>query len=279
MKNSIKLFDKELREFEQYIKDKKNFAFVRFSDGELFILQNKKVILSSNQYQTGDTIGRGTYTQEEQKEFLPEKHQHFRELLLDSFVYDDRNFYKGISCRCCVGKDNFIWQLRTIYNNKEKVQNAALAEYSNLTWSNLFLNNNYKYYIENIVPLFSQFDVYLIVNEMADITTLPFYSNIKQDFRVGSNCIINNLDLAQQLPQYIQDNNIKNSLFLFSASSLSNVVTYECYKTNKNNIYLDIGTTLNPYMKGMEGWRYSRDYLTNYWFNKKNNIGERVCVW
>ena len=186
MKNSIKLFDKELREFEQYIKDKKNFAFVRFSDGELFILQNKKVILSSTQYQTGDTIGKGTYTQEEQKEFLPEKHQHFRELLLDSFVYDNKSFYKGISCRCCVGKDNFIWQLQTIYNNKEKVQNAALAEYSNLTWSNLFLNNNYKYYIENIVPLFSQFDVYLIVNEMADITTLPFYSNIKQDFRVGS---------------------------------------------------------------------------------------------
>lgn len=279
MKNSIKFFDKELQKFEQYIKDKKNFAFLRFSDGELFILQNKKVVLSNNQFQTGNKVGAGTYTQEEQKEFLPEKHQHFRQLLLDSFLYDNSNFYKGISCRCCVGRDNFIWQLRTIYNNKEKVQKAALAEYSNLTWSNLFLNSNYRYYIENIVPLFSQFDVYLIANEMADITELPFYNNIKQDFRVGSNCIINNLDLAEQLPLYIQDNNINNSLFLFSASSLSNIVTHECYKVNKNNIYLDIGTTLNPYMKGMEGWKYSRDYLTNYWHGSANNIGERVCVW
>ena len=64
MKNSIKLFDKELREFEQYIKDKKNFAFVRFSDGELFILQNKKVILSphSATFTKECTVNMGTQT-------------------------------------------------------------------------------------------------------------------------------------------------------------------------------------------------------------------------
>ena len=93
MKNSIKLFETELQKFEQYIKNKKNFAFVRFSDSEIFILQNKKVILSNNQYQTGNKTGHGTYTQEEQKEFLPEEHQHFRKLFSRTFDPKDTGRY------------------------------------------------------------------------------------------------------------------------------------------------------------------------------------------
>ncbi len=279
MKNLTKKFDSELIKFKTFIENKKNFAFTRFSDGELFVLQNQKVILADNYFITGTTQNSGRYTIEEQKEFLPDKHQDFRELLIKTFLYNDESFYKGICCRCCVGKDNFIWQLRNLYTDKEDIQKAAYAEFENLTWANLFLNANYKYYIENVVPLFSNFDVYIIVNEIADITGLPFYNNIKKEFRVGKNCMINNINLVETIPNYIRDNNINNSLFLFSAASLSNVVTHACYKTNKNNIYLDIGSSLNPYMKGMDGWKYSRDYLTNYWENKSSNIGERVCIW
>ena len=279
MKNLTKKFDKELVKFASYIADKKNFAFTRFSDGELFVLQNKKVVLADNYFITGDIQSTGKYTVEEQKEFLPEQHQSFRQLLIDTLLYNDDTFYKGICCRCCVGRDNFIWQLRTMYSTKEDIQKAAYAEFDNLTWSNLFLNANYKYYIENVVPLFSNFDVYIIVNELADLSGLPFFNNIKKVFRVGKNCMINNIDLVDTIPNYIKQHNINNSLFLFSAASLSNVITHACHKVNKNNIYLDIGSSLNPYMKGMDGWRYSRDYLTNYWENKNNDIGERVCIW
>jgi len=275
----MKTFADEIKKFRDLLVNKTNFAFTRFSDGELFVLQNKEVILGEDFYVTGAIKGHGIYTKEEQKEFLPEQHKDFRKLLIDAFLYDDESFYKGINCRCCNTRTDFVWQFRVMYDNKEDIQKGINGEFENLTWSNLFLNSNYKFYIENVVPLFSNFDVYIIVNEIADLTELPFYNNIQQDFRVGTNCMVNNIDLINTLPDYIQKNNINNSLFLFSAASLSNVATHACYKTNKNNIYLDIGSSLNPYMKGMEGWKYSRDYLTNYWFNNKNTIGERVCIW
>ena len=63
------------------IKNKENFAFTRFSDGELFILQNKTVILANDHYVTGDIKGPNIYTEEEQKEFIPEKHGFFKEKL------------------------------------------------------------------------------------------------------------------------------------------------------------------------------------------------------
>ena len=119
----------------------------------------------------------------------------------------------------------------------------------------------------------------IIVNENAELNMLPFYGNIKEVFRIGSNCLINNLNLKDEIPHYINKNKIKNSLFLFSASSLSNVVIHHCYLANPENIYFDIGSTLNPLMKGMEGWKYNRDYLKNYWMNGKSQIGDRICVW
>ena len=36
------------------LKNKEHFAFSRFSDGELFIMQNKELILADNYYKIGD---------------------------------------------------------------------------------------------------------------------------------------------------------------------------------------------------------------------------------
>ena len=33
------------------------------------------------------------------------------------------------------------------------LQKAAYSEFENLTWANLFLNANYKYYIENVITM------------------------------------------------------------------------------------------------------------------------------
>ena len=61
MKNFNDAFDSLLNK----IKNKENFAFTRFSDGELFILQNKTVVLADNHYITGDIKGPNRYTKEE----------------------------------------------------------------------------------------------------------------------------------------------------------------------------------------------------------------------
>ena len=50
----FKDFHKDFNELLRMLKEGENFAFTRFSDGELFILQNKTLVLADNHYITGD---------------------------------------------------------------------------------------------------------------------------------------------------------------------------------------------------------------------------------
>ena len=92
----MKTFKSEFDKLLGMLKDNKNFAFSRFSDGELFIMQNKKVVLAKDHYITGDIKGPNIYTEEEQKEFLPERDQFYREKLIECFKHTQSNYFKGI---------------------------------------------------------------------------------------------------------------------------------------------------------------------------------------
>jgi hypothetical protein len=246
---------------------KENFAFTRFSDGELFILQNKTLILAEDHYVTGEIRGPNVYTKEEQKEFLPQEHGFFRDKLMECYLHNQDNFYKGI----CTGTDphvgdkNFAWLIE-----------KHGGDHENLTFSNLLINANYKRFIEEMVPLFSNRDVIYVANENANVSKLPF--EIKKHFTVGSNCMINDYQIAEEIKKYIDDNNLKDYIILCSAASLSNVVTYECFKNNSNNTFLDIGSCLNPLLE-LEGWKYTRGYLTSYWLNADSPFGSQVDIW
>ena len=50
-------FSQEFDKFLGKLQRKENFAFARFSDGELFILKNQKVVLAENYFITGDRLG------------------------------------------------------------------------------------------------------------------------------------------------------------------------------------------------------------------------------
>ena len=262
-----KEYKKEFDKFLQKLRIGENFAFVRFSDGELFIMQDKKVVLAENHYVTGDIIGKNIYTKEEQKEFDPTKHQFYRQKLIESYKYKQDNYYKGIctSSDAHVGSKSFEYQI-------------ALhgGDHETLTFSNLLINANYKRFIEEMIPIIAQREIIYVVNELADTERLPF--KIKKKFLVGSNCMINNYDTAKKVKDYIKENDINNHIILCSAASLSNYVIYECFKDNPNNTFLDIGSCLNPLLN-LEGWKYTRGYLTDYWTNNKSHFGEQVDVW
>ena len=67
---------------------------------------------------------------------------------------------------------------------------------------------------------------------------------------------------------------IINHVFLFSASSLSEVLIHELYKVNDKNTYIDVGTTLHPYM----GLDIARDYLKAYHQNFPHPDLKNSCV-
>lgn len=260
MKNYHKEFDK----FLQKLENKENFAFARFSDGELFILRNETVILAENHFVTGARKGAGVYPKEEQKEFLPEKHGFYQKKLVECFQHKMPEYYKGICCRNDVGEDAFFWQKNLNGGDKD------------LTFANLLINRNYRRFIEEIVPVLAKRDIIYVVNEAANLEKLPF--KIKKDFRIGSNCMIDNYDMIDEIKNYIRDNDIKDHVILCSAASLSNFIIRDCFEDNSNNTFLDIGSCLNPYLE-LEGWKHTRGYLTHYWLNSGSPYGEQVDIW
>jgi len=258
-------FTEEFDKLLDKLKTGENFAFVRFSDGEMFIMQNKQVTLAENHFVTGDRKGAGRYPAEEQKEFLPEKHQFYREKLIDALKFSKENYLKGICCRQDVGEEAFQWQKDLAGGNEE-----------NLTFANLLINNNYKRFVEELVPLLRDRKVLYVANEAADTDRLPF--EVKEVFSIGSNCMIDDYHVVEEVKEYIEKNNIKDHVILCSAASLSNYIIHECFKENSENTFLDIGSCLNPYL-GLEGWKYTRGYLTHYWLNSGSPYGTQIDTW
>ena len=249
------------------VKSGENFAFTRFSDGELFIMQNKTVVLADNHYITGDIKGPNKYTKEEHKEFYPERHQFYREKLIECYKHNQENYFKGI-CTATdghVGKVNFDWMI-----------DFHGGDHPNLTFANLLINANYKRFVEEMVQNFANRDIIYVVNELADTSKLPF--DIMKKFNIGSNCMIDNFDTSEKVKDYISSNNIKDAIVLCSAASLSNFVIHDCYKEDSGNTFLDIGSCLNPLLN-LEGWKYTRGYLTGYWLNSGSPFGNQVDVW
>ena len=100
MKTFKSAFDKLLYK----IYNQENFAFTRFSDGELFIMQDKVLVLADDHYITGEITGPNKYTKEEHKEFYPEKHQMYREKLLECYTHNQDHYYMGI----CTSTDGHV---------------------------------------------------------------------------------------------------------------------------------------------------------------------------
>ena len=263
----MKTFKSEFDKLLGMLKDNKNFAFSRFSDGELFIMQNKKVVLAKDHYITGDIKGPNIYTEEEQKEFLPERDQFYREKLIECFKHTQSNYFKGI----CTGTDPHIDDKNFDYQIK-----LHGGDHKTLTFSNLLINANYSRFVEEIVPLFIDKEVIYVVNKLANTDALPFH--IKKTFEIGSNCMINDYSIVEKIKEYIAKNKIKDHIILCSAASLSNFVIYDNFKENNNNTYLDIGSCLNPLL-GLEGWVHTRGYLTHYWLGRPSPFGTQVDQW
>lgn len=243
------------------LRTREPFAFNRFSDGELYILQNKELVLDSQQVKVGARVTEGIYKAEDHKRFHPEEHAFYRDRLVDAFRYQARNYFNGLSCRCCVGEENFRWQLDFHENYDE-----------NFTWANLLVNGNYPRFIHEMYPLFNNYKTVFVCNEKADLSVMPF---LVKDFRVGYNAMVNDYELIAKMKAWIDENNISGYLFLFSASSFSKMAIHQLYEHSPVNTYIDVGTTLNPFMD----MRPDRTYLKSFWLGTKGKDLNKICIW
>jgi hypothetical protein len=263
-------FENDYEKLENLLKKNINFAFTRFSDGELYMMKNYKIqITTTDAFLGNKKLGSADFTKEEVKLFDPEQHQFYREKLFESFYYDSENYFKGIACSCCNGKKEYKYMLQLAIDKKLNL--------NRLTFSNLFMNANYSKFINRFLKIIESKKVILVLSKYADLSDMPF--KIKKTFRVGENCMINDYDIVYEILHYVKSNNIKDHVFMMSAATLSNFLIHQLYKNFPQNTYLDIGSSLNPFFK-MKGWKGSRRYLQEYWLNAKPQLSlNRNCYW
>jgi len=256
----MKTFKIDFQVLLDKLENNKPFAFVRFSDGEMFCLQSRKLELSERGTFVDNVLCGPVYGKEDFKEFIPERDTEFYNRLWASFRHIQHNYFVGISCPCCVGMTNF--------QEMKSVRNDIWT-----TWANLFVNSNYPTFVREFIPEFRKRKIVLICNEKADLSKSQL--EIVKDFRIGRNAMINNINLHQEIGEWIIKENIEDHVFLFSASSLTNITIHELFKDFPKNTYMDIGTTLNPIF----GFPASRGYLQAYWTGQDHPDLHKTCIW
>jgi len=241
-----KQFAGDLRFFNLKLKNKENFSLVRFGDGEMDVINGKKIDLyhkcnGEHRYIPGN-----------------EEDEEKRKILTESLLYTDKKYFVGLPCRCCVGDDKC-----------DRLRGQSKQDVKQLTWANIFVNANYKLFKKYTVPLFDTRIVNIVCHNKAQVKNLPFA--IKQAFRVGANAWSNDFEKCLvQIKEYIEHDEIKNEVFIFCAGVLSNMLIYELSKTYPSNTYLDLGSVFDDIM----GLGKTRKYLSG----RRKQLN-KVCVW
>lgn len=211
----MKDFKNEIHRFLELLQSNKHFALARFGDGEMIALRKETIASGYGEWMTNGP--------EPQYEIA-------RSLLHKSFTYRDPNYYVGIVCPCCQGQANF-----------QNMKDVSGQHEDNLTFANIFVNSNYKFFVDNFIPEFKKKDIVLIANSKSQVDNLPFPCTF---IGVGYNAWVNDLAVID----FIKNMRSSNKIFLFACGPLGKILSQSLWETNQNNTYLDIGSTLHPWL-------------------------------
>ena len=256
-------FKNDLKKIYLKLKNNEPFAFTRFSDGEICVMQNQELKLANDHVVMGETKYNFGYSSDDHKHFDPSEHSFLKDKLIEAYTFKKENYFVGGICKdCTCASREFAPWMHNLYGSID----------DNLTSANLLVNSNYGLFIKMFLPLLEQKKIVFVCSENANLSNTKF--NIVKDFRVGKNCIVNDHHLIDEIKQWISKEEIKDHIFLFSASSLSEVLIHELYKDFDQNTYIDVGTTMHPFI----GLSIERDYLRAYWNNIPHPDLYKSCV-
>jgi hypothetical protein len=237
-----KSYADDIKILYQALYDNENISFSKFCDGEWAVMSNQAI---------------------NNKEFwfdpLTDKDQFKRQQLINAFQYKNDRYFVGVTCVGVFGLDIH----RQMVNLSQQTQD-------HLTWADIWVNSNYKYYLQNIVPLYSKKPVVLICNKNANINYLPFkpYKVIS----VENNAWQENWSLVHELKELVTTGSeFTNMIFLFCCGPFGNILCHQLTEANPQNTYLDIGSTLNPFLQSAG---FERDYYMG-----DNYFSRMIGVW
>lgn len=219
------------------IKSKTPFGLIRPSDGE------HKILLD----ETLTNVDNWTFT----------KGGILKKQLLESVGVINPNLYIGIPCNTC----NLQW------NCTDKIYNDFIYKFKvpidQRTYANIFGNSNWHTFIEFIKSYEDK--IYLITSG-----TMKYFKN--EERFVIDKYLVNNWDnLWESETNKLLDfiNEKTNQLFLFSAGPISKIWIPICMKKYPNNMYVDVGGSVDILTKGVSNRFYT---------DKNHSFAKQSCI-
>lgn len=242
-KEYMKLLNKSFEEHFEFFKDKinkkENFTFARYADGERLVLNNSPILQGTQAY----NVDKWRY----------DNNICFSKDLLETCKHEEDDYYYAISCKCCDPQGEIF------YKN--------LLKTKNITFSNLFINANYENFINFVNNM--EREVVLIANKNCMNSDYPF--NIIKKVPIENDCVVwyekNKEIILKGLK--ILAKNYYNTLFFISAGPLSEIIIHNLYIINKNNTYVDVGSSLDIYTHGI---------ITRPYQKKDNIYSKKKCI-
>jgi hypothetical protein len=228
-------FINEFHFFIDLIKCKIPFSFIRFGDGENFIMKGKALNAPLDKW------------------LWEPKNKKFQDSLIESSsICTKPNNFIGIPCK------NWI----TVSESILSFSKCSSAKY--MSFATLFINKNYhlfKDWIIDFINSSNRWKIILIANSIINknITWAYKFFPIPDHF-------IENWDnyTTSLLPKLSSQAKQNNLIFFVSAGPAANVIISYLTKINNNNIYIDFGSSIEFITKGYTTRRYAKNGETAF---------------
>lgn len=216
-------FNSDFEFFWTLINERKNFAFTRYADGEVMLMQ-------------GNAVGEMTQASKIDKWSAPLGLTKVGEELLKTLNHTEDNYYYAISSVTDKLSDyNFL------KNNIKQTEDK-------LTFVNLWINSNYQKTIEQYNLL--KRPVHLICNYKAKKENFPF--TIASITPFPNDCVKfweeNGEYFINELLETYKDKT--DELFFISCGPVSEIIIDKLYTANPNNTYIDVGSSIDEFVHG-----------------------------
>lgn len=230
----MKEFKEEFFKIYDRLKVGKKFSFGKFADGEWEAICGRE--LNNNEFSSDSRTPPSC-----------------RARLTDALRYKHDDYYVGVCCSCCNG------------DRAKLMRDLSEQNIDNLTFANVFVNANYPFFRSLMIPEFSRHKIHLVAHESSNVKELPF--EVEKFYPIKRNAWVENIDIVDE----IISSKPSDKVFLFCCGPLGNILSHELHLSNKSNTYLDIGSTLNPWLKS-EG--FARDY-----YSMQSGFATKTCSW
>ena len=217
-----KMFELEFYRMWNQILSHTPMAYARYADGEVSLMKGYKVNHASQAFQI------------DQWDSMGDKISLLGMDLKETLHHIDPEYYYAISCKCCdpIGMN---WLLSEIKQPDK-----------NITYSNLWINGNYKRFIEEVGKLSDP--IYLVCNKQGLEGLYPF--DVCGVYPVENNCVS---EWAKNKFTMISDirtiaKSFNHTRYFISAGPLSEVFIHHMWESNPTNQYIDVGSAIDEFV-------------------------------